>query len=276
MPMQLTGLEGRIALVTGAGRRRGIGRTIALDFARAGCDVVVTGSGRDPSTFPDDEKKLGWRDAESVADEIRSLGRRSLAAVCDITALSDVEALAARVERELGGVDFVVNNAAFVPPAHERVPVVEADPARWAKVIDVNVKGTFHMCHVFGRMLIAQQRGGVIVNITSIAAKRMAPRNAAYATSKAALHTLTAAMSGEMGEYGVRVNAVCPGITDTAAMDGVPRGEVWDAMIKTNIPLGRAGQPEDTAALVVFLCSDQGAFITGQIYGVDGGQVAGR
>jgi NAD(P)-dependent dehydrogenase (short-subunit alcohol dehydrogenase family) len=275
MTFQLTGLEGKTALVTGAGRRRGIGRTIALELARAGCDVAVTGSGRDPTTFPEDEQKIGWRDAESVAEEIRSLGRRSLAAVCDIASLADVEALAARVEGELGGIDILINNAALVPPGRERVAVFEADPRIAARVFDVNVKGTYFMSHVFGRMLVERGRGGVIVNITSIAGKRMAPRNAAYGTSKAALHALTAAMSGELAGYGIRVNGVCPGITATAAMDEVP-ASAWEAMVKANIPLGRAGTPEDTSALVLFLCSDQGDWITGQIYSVDGGQVAGR
>lgn len=275
MSFALTGLEGKTALVTGAGRMRGIGRTTALLLARAGCDVVVTGSGRDPATFPADERACGWRDAESVADEIRALGRRSLAAVCDIAKIEDVRALAARVKQALGGLDFVINNAAYVPPAAQRVPVIDADPAIWGKVIDVNVKGTFHMCHVFGRMLVEGGRGGAIVNVTSIAGKRMAPRNAGYGTSKSALHTLTAALSGELAEHAIRVNAVCPGITVTSAMDGISEA-AWDAMVKANIPLGRAGQPEDTANLVLFLCSDQGAWITGQIYSVDGGQVAGR
>lgn len=275
MGFELTGLAGRTAIVTGAGRRRGIGRAIALAFARAGCDVAVTGSGRDPAAYPADERAIGWCDVESVAAEIRALGRRSLATVCDITSLEAVEATAARVRDAFGGIDFVVNNAARVPGARERVPVHEVDPARFAQTLDVNVKGTFHMCHVFGRMLVEQGRGGAIVNVSSIAGKRMAPRNAAYGTSKAALHALTAAMSGEVAEHAIRVNAVCPGITATAAMDEVPTG-AWDAMVKANIPLGRAGQPEDTAALVVFLCSDQGAWITGQIYSVDGGQVAGR
>lgn len=262
--------------MTGAGRRRGIGREIALAFARAGCDVVVTGSGRDPATFPEDERGIGWRDVESVADEIRSLGRRAVAAVCDIAELADVERLAERVGRELGGVDFVVNNAAYVPPGRQRLAVHQADPTISARVFDINVKGTYFMCHAFGRMLVERGRGGAIVNITSIAGKRMAPKNAAYGSSKAALHALTAAMSGELGPHQIRVNAVCPGITETAAMDEVPRGQVWDAMVSQNIPLGRAGRPEDTASLVLFLCSEQGAWITGQAISVDGGQVAGR
>lgn len=275
MAFQLSGLEGKTALVTGAGRRRGIGRTVALELAKAGCDVVVTGSGRDPSSFPADERAIGWRDVESVAEEIRALGRRALPAVCDIASLADVRALAERVRREQGGVDFLVNNAALVPPGRERVAVHQADPEIAARVFDVNLKGTYFMCHVFGALLVEQARGGAIVNVTSIAGKRMAPRNAAYGTSKAALHALTAAMSGELGEHAIRVNAVCPGITVTSAMDGVPES-AWEPMVKANIPLGRAGRPEDTAGLVLFLCSDQGAWITGQSYSVDGGQVAGR
>jgi NAD(P)-dependent dehydrogenase (short-subunit alcohol dehydrogenase family) len=104
----------------------------------------------------------------------------------------------------------------------------------------------------------------------------MAPNNTAYGSSKAGLHALTAAMSGEMGAHGIRVNAICPGIVDTARMDEVPRGPAWDAMIDAEIPLKRAGRPEEIGYMTVFLCSDQGAWITGQLYSVDGGQVAGR
>ena len=276
MAFSLNGLEGKVAVVTGAGRRRGLGRAIALALAQSGCDVAVTGSGRDPASFPDDEKAVGWRDAESVADELRALGRRALAAVCDVASLASVEALAARVRAELGGVDFVVNNAAAIPRARERLPVVEADPERWARIVDVNLKGTFHVCHVFGRVLVEQGRGGAIVNVSSIAGKRMAPNNSAYGSSKAAVHALTAAMSGEVAAHGVRVNALCTGIFDTASNDEIPKGETWDAMVRAQIPLGRAGRPEELAAMAVYLCSDQGAWITGQLYSVDGGNLPGR
>lgn len=276
MSLQLSGLEGKTAVVTGAGRRRGIGRSIALELAKAGCDVAITGTGRNPEHFPDDEKAVGWRDIESVADEIRSLGQRALPVVCDVSDLASVEHLAERVDNELGHVDFVVNNAALVPGPEDRVPVTEVDPQRWVQIVDVNLKGTFYMCHVFGRKLIDQRQGGAIVNITSIGGKRMAPNNTAYGSSKAGLHALTAAMSGEVGAHGIRVNAICPGIVDTARMDEVPRGPVWDAMIEAEIPLKRAGLPEEIGYMTVFLCSDQGAWITGQLYSVDGGQVAGR
>jgi len=104
----------------------------------------------------------------------------------------------------------------------------------------------------------------------------MAANTAAYAASKAGIHALTSAMSGEMGRHRVRVNAVCPGIIDTYRMDDVPRGEVWDALVAKQIPLGRSGTGEDIAYMVVYLCSDQGSWITGQLYTVDGGTVPGR
>ena len=275
MGLELTGLEGRVCIVTGAGRLRSIGRSIALEMAKAGCDVVVTGTGRDPASYPEDEQAVGWRDIESVAEEIRAVGRRALPVVTDVSDLPSVEALASRVHEELGRVDFVVNNAGAAR-AGDRVPIVEIDPQAWRHVIDVNLNGSFYMSHVFGRRLIEQGDGGAIVNISSIGGKMMPPNNAAYAASKAGLHALTAAMSGEVGGHGIRVNAICPGIVETSRMDDVPRGEIWDQMIETHVPLGRCGTPEEIGYMTVYLCSEQGAWITGQLYSVDGGQVAGR
>jgi 3-oxoacyl-[acyl-carrier protein] reductase len=140
----------------------------------------------------------------------------------------------------------------------------------------VNLNGTFYMSRAFGRALVEEGNGGSIVNISSIGGKMMAANTAAYAASKAGIHALTSAMSGEMGRHQVRVNAVCPGIIDTYRMDDVPRGEVWDALIAKQVPLGRHGTGEDIAYMVVYLCSDQGAWITGQLYTVDGGTVPGR
>ncbi|MBW2497755.1 MAG: SDR family oxidoreductase [Deltaproteobacteria bacterium] len=275
MGMELTGLDKKVAVVTGAGRLRSIGRSIALELARAGCDVAITGTGRDPATFPDDEKAVEWRDIESVAEEIRGLGRRALPVVSDVSELGSVEALAERVEGELGRVDFVVNNAGAARGG-DRVAIVEIDPASWRRVIDVNLNGSFYMSQVFGRRLIDRGEGGAIVNISSIGGKMMPPNNAAYAASKAGLHALTAAMSGEVGVHGIRVNAICPGIIETSRMDDIPRGPVWDEMIAAHVPLGRCGTPEEIGYMTVYLCSDQGAWITGQLYSVDGGQVAGR
>ncbi len=273
--LTVTGLEDKVAVVTGAGRMRSIGRPIAVELARAGCDIVLTGTGRSPDRYPDDEKASGWRDIDSVADEVRALGRRALAVVSDVSNPEDVESLAAGVMAEFGRVDIVVNNAGAARGA-DRVPVVELAPEVWRNVIDINLNGTFYMSHTFGQLLVEQGKGGSIVNISSIAGKWMAARAAAYSASKAGIHALTAAMSGEVGPHGVRVNAICPGIIDTFRMDDVPRGQPWRDLIANNVPLGRAGSGEDIAWMVVYLCSDQGSWITGQLYTIDGGTLPGR
>ena len=275
MGLELTGLDGKVAVVTGAGRLRSIGRSIALELAAAGCDVAITGTGRDPSTFPDDEKEVGWRDIESVADEIRALGRQALPVVSDVSDIDAVRSLADQVSDGLGRVDFVINNAGAARGG-DRLPVVELDPATWLRVIDVNLNGSFYTSHVFGQRLIEQGSGGAIVNISSIAGKMLSPTTAAYAASKAGLHALTAAMSGEVASHGIRVNAICPGIIDTSRMDDVGRGERWSSMVSSHIPLGRPGRPEEIAYMTAFLCSEQGQWISGQLYTVDGGQVPAR
>jgi NAD(P)-dependent dehydrogenase (short-subunit alcohol dehydrogenase family) len=129
------------------------------------------------------------------------------------------------------------------------------------------------MSKVFGRLLAESGNGGSIVNISSIAGKMLSPTTAAYAASKAGLQALTACMSGEIARSGVRVNAICPGIIDTSRMDDLGRGELWQSFVDTRIPMGRAGVGEDIAYVVVYLCSDQGAWITGQSWNVDGGTV---
>ena len=273
--LTLTGLDGRVVVVTGAGRRRSIGRAIAVELARAGCDVVLTGTGRPPERYPDDEKAVGWRDVDSVADEVRELGRRAFPIVSNVADEVAVARLADTVMHELGRIDFVVNNAGAAR-GPDRVPVVDLEPDVWRHVIDVNLNGTFYMSRAFGRLLVEQDRGGAIVNISSIGGKMMAARTAAYAASKAGIHALTSAMSQELGAAQVRVNAICPGIIDTFRMDDVPRGEAWDRLVERQIPLGRAGTGQDVAWMVAYLCSDQGSWITGQFYTVDGGTVPGR
>ncbi len=156
------------------------------------------------------------------------------------------------------------------------MPVIDLDVDVWRNVIDVNLHGTFLMSRAFGRVLKDAGRGGSIVQISSIGGKMMAACTAAYAASKAGIHALTCAMASEMGQYGVRVNAVCPGIIDTYRMDDVGRGERWQEMLTSRVPLGRAGSGEDIANMVVYLCSDQGSWISGQLYTVDGGMITGR
>jgi 3-oxoacyl-[acyl-carrier protein] reductase len=272
--LTLTGLDGKVAVVTGAGRMRSIGRPIAVELARAGCDVVLTGSGRPPERYPDDEKEAGWRDIDSVAEEVQALGRRALPVVSDVSNPETVDRLVAEVLGTFGRVDIVVNNAAAARGA-DRVPVIDLDVDLWRTIIDVNLNGTFYMSRAFGRALAEQGDGGSIVNISSDAGKVMAARMAAYSASKAGIHALTSAMAAELGGAGVRVNAICPGIIDTNRFDDVPRGQQWDNLV-ARIPLGRAGSGEDIAWLTVYLCSDQGSWVTGQLYSINGGTLTGR
>ena len=272
--LTLTGLEGKVAVVTGAGRMRSIGRPIAVELARAGCDVVLTGTGRAPERYPDDEKQAGWRDIDSVAEEVRALGRRALPVISDVSDPEAVDRLLADVLGTFGRVDIVVNNAAAARGA-DRVPVIDLDVELWRTVINVNLNGTFYMSRAFGRALAEQGDGGSIVNISSDAGKMMSGNTAAYSASKAGIHALTCAMASELGKADVRVNAICPGIVDTYRLDDIPRGQQWDDFV-ARVPLGRASSGDDIAWMTVFLCSDQGSWITGQLYSVNGGGLTGR
>lgn len=270
MSYALTGFDGKVAVVTGAGRMRSIGRPIATALASAGCDLVLTGSGRAPGSYPPDEQAAGWRDIESVADEVRAFGRRALTVVSDVRDPQAVEALATKVVAEFGRVDFVVNNAGSTRGT-DRVPAIELPLDEWQRVMSTNLDGSFYMSRCFAQHMVQGGHGGVILNISSIAGQKLMPRTAAYGTSKAAIDALTKVLSGELGAHGIRVNSVAPGMIDTSRMDDLPRGDVWDGIVRSRIPLGRAGTGEDIAHIVVFLCSEQAAWITGQTFTVDGG-----
>jgi NAD(P)-dependent dehydrogenase (short-subunit alcohol dehydrogenase family) len=151
--LTLTGLEGKVAVVTGAGRMRSIGRPIAVELARAGCDIVLTGTGRPVERYPEDEKAAGWRDIASVAEEIEAVGRRALPVISDVSDFDAVQALAEQVTSELGRVDIVVNNAGAAR-GEDRKPVIDLEVADFRNVINVNLTGTFLLCKVFGRKLV--------------------------------------------------------------------------------------------------------------------------
>jgi NAD(P)-dependent dehydrogenase (short-subunit alcohol dehydrogenase family) len=274
MVVALTGLENKVAIVTGAGRMRSIGRPIAVEFARAGCDVVLTGTGRPPHLRPADEIEAGWQDIESVAEEVRALGRRAFAVVSDVADSAAVDQLVQDVVDEFGRIDFLINNAGAAR-GEDRVPVVQLSDDLWDTVMRVNVYGTFYMSRAVARHLLDAGRGGSIVNISSIAGKLGSANTAAYSSSKAAVGALTSSMSFELAPSGIRVNAICPGVIDTSRMDDIPRGEPWERVVKM-IPLQRAGTGEDIAWTTAFLCSDQGSWVSGQQWNVDGGQVTVR
>ncbi len=268
-------LQGKVAIVTGAGRMRSIGRPIAVALARAGANVVITGTGRPPERYPDDEKAAGWRDIDSVADEIRAEGAKALPLVSDIRSETAVEELVERTVAEFGRLDIVVNNAGAAR-GEDRRPVVDLDYDVWKNVLVTNLDGTFLLSRAAARHLIKQGEGGSIINISSIASKLAPANTAAYAASKAGINALTRSLAMELAPHQIRVNAICPGIIDTFRMDDLGRGEQWEQFIKRMVPLGYPGDGTECAEMVVFLASERGKWITGQAINVDGGTVWGN
>ncbi|MCZ4078727.1 SDR family oxidoreductase [Rhodococcus sp. H36-A4] len=272
--VQASGLAGKVAVISGAGRERSIGRSIAMELAREGCDLVLTGTGRTPDRYTEEERASGWRDIESVAGEARSLGVRALTAVLDVSDEAAVDGLRDRVVAEFGRADILVNNAAAAR-AGDRVPVTDLAADIWDFVMRVNVRGTFLMSRAFARQFVAQGRGGSIVNISSLAGKISGANAAAYSASKAAVQSLTSSMAKELGNDQIRVNALCPGIVSTSRLDDLTADQ-WDVLIAERVPLGRAGTPQEIAFAVAFLASDKGRWITGQSWNIDGGQMTIR
>ncbi len=264
-------LEGKVAIVTGAGRYNGIGRHIALALARQGADVAVTGTGRPPEAYPDDEKAMGWRDIDSLAEEIRALGRKALPTVVDITDADQAQRLVDETRSEVGRIDILVNNAAAAR-GRDRVPVVQLEEAEWRKVIEVNLTGTFLVTKAVAQALIEQGEGGRIVNISSIAGREGIATFAAYGASKAGIILFTRVLARELAPHGINVNCVCPGLVGTYRMQDVTQGPIREAVMRT-IPLGREGQPEEIGELVAFLCGPDASYVHGQAINIDGGRV---
>ncbi len=267
-------LSGKVAIVTGAGRLRGIGRATANVLARMGADVVVTGTGRDPATFPSDEKEAGWRDIDSTADEVRAFAVKALPVVMDVTSADDVQALIDQTVDELGRVDILINNAA-APYGEDRVPVVEVEEHVFKTVLDVKVVGTY-LCSKAGAIqMIKQGDGGRIVNISSTAGKRGNARMAAYNAANFAVDGFTQALAKELAEHEITANCVCPGMTETARLDPIGRGDEWWTRA-AQVPLGRPAEDIEVGELIGFLCSPRAAYITGQAININGGSVTER
>jgi 3-oxoacyl-[acyl-carrier protein] reductase len=264
-------LNGKVAIVTGAGRRRSIGYSVALALAELGADVVVTGSGRDSSTYPPDEKEIGWRDVESTADDIRATGSKAMTAVLDVTDENQVEATVKRTIDELGRVDILINNAAVAIGA-DRAPIVDVTPDVFQRVVDVKVRGMYLCSRAVVRALIEQGEGGKIVSVASAAGKRGAANALAYNAANFAVVGMTQSLAHELGTHHVNVNCVCPAAVDTARMDKFGRDEQWDQMA-ANHPIGRAGTPEEVGAFMAYLCTEAASWIHGQSINIDGGVV---
>jgi NAD(P)-dependent dehydrogenase (short-subunit alcohol dehydrogenase family) len=253
-------LTGQVALVTGAGQ--GIGRACALALAEAGAAVAVNDVR--PSAA-----------AETVA-AVEKLGARALAVPADVAAVSEIETMVGHAAAALGRLDVLVNNAGLIRPS----PFGQVSEADWDATFAVNTRGLF-FCMQAAAPIMTRQGSGVIVNIASIAGRGSPTLSPPYAASKAAVISLTQQTARVLAGQGVRVNAICPGIVNTefnwrldevigVERQGLPKGEFLRQRARS-VPLGRLAEPEEVAAVVVFLTSPAGRYITGQTITVDGG-----
>ena len=256
-------LEGKTALVTGAGS--GIGAATAIALAKAGADVAAA--------------DLDANAADETRAKIGSLGRRGLAIRADIGELSDIDAMVGTVTGEWGGIDIVVNNAGVT----RHGALLDITEQTWDLMQKINAKGTFFCIQRVARQMVEQERGGRIINISSTGGKGFRGTSSpAYAASKGAIISMTYIAAVQLAPHDINVNAICPGLVDTPMLRGMLAQRAADTAtpvdqlvegLKQMVPLGRLDDPEDIAAMAVFLAGPGGRNITGQTINIDGGLV---
>ncbi len=243
-------LEGKVALVTGGSR--GIGKAAALGLARAGADVVVA------------SRKLP--DLEKVAEEIRGLGRKSLAVEVHVGRVEQIDNLVSKVKEEFGRIDILVNNAGTNPTMSQ---ALEIEERAWDSIMNLNLKGLFFLSQAVARVM-KEQGGGKIINIASTAGitPDILP---VYSISKAGVIMASKVMAQQWAQYNIRVNTVAPGLTKTQFSQALWSNPdiLQGAMGRT--PMQRIGEPEEIVGAIIYLASDASSYVTGQVLAVDGG-----
>jgi NAD(P)-dependent dehydrogenase (short-subunit alcohol dehydrogenase family) len=244
-------LANKVALITGASQ--GIGKGIALTFAKEGADVIAV--------------SRSIKDDNSLIASVRELGRRVMTIGADVSSREQIEAMFERAWSEMGPIDILVNNAGI----ETIVPFLELTDQQWSDVTNINLRGPWMCSQAFCRRVIAAKRPGVIVNIGSIQAAKVLPGRTHYAPTKLGLEALTRNMSAEVAPLGIRVNCVHPGLIDTPMVDWVLKNPEILPQVLAQISLGRPGQPLEIGTVVAFVASDEASYMTGQSFHVDGG-----
>ena len=277
-------LEGQVALITGAGRVNGMGRAVAKALAAEGAaiaatDLTLTGT-RNVGEIGQYDERAGWQGLPSLIAELEDLGVKAMAVTGDVSRKADADRMVAEVLGRFGRIDILHNNAG-APQGADRNLIWEVPEEWFDLVMAVNVKGVFLMSQAVTRHMLARGGGGRIINTASVAGKVGLKRTGPYNASKFAVVGLTQAMAVELAPYGITVNAVCPGMINTSRLDGGYRQQMpledleakKQARARKLVPVGRLGEADDIANLVLFLCSPASSYITGQSINVDGGWV---
>ena len=275
-------LNGKVAIVTGAGGKNGIGRAIATRLAAEGADVVVTDISQSVEAIREVDMRDGWEGLPSVVKEIEAMGRQSLGLFSDVSDSAQVDGMLQSVLDHFGKVDILVNNAGS-RPGKDRVPVIELEEEAFDEVMRVNVRGTYLCSRALARHMVERGSGGKIISISSGAGKKGIARYAAYCASKFAIVGFTQALAQELASDMINVNAICPGLVDTERVDFIasalaPEGESSEdhraMMIRERnlrVPMGRVAVGEDIANMAAFLASNQSDYVTGLSISVSGG-----
>ncbi|MBN1191203.1 MAG: SDR family oxidoreductase [Dehalococcoidales bacterium] len=245
-------LEGKVALITGAGS--GIGEGCALVFAKEGADIAVN--------------DIDLAAAEKTAAAVRNLGRRAVALKADVANAAEVEAMVDRAIKELGGIHILINNAGSTLGG----PILEEKLEDWDRMINIVLRGTYLCTRFAGRWMVANKTGK-IVNISSIQGLLGSARMSSYVSAKAGVMALTRSTAAEWAQYGINVNCIAPGIVDTPMTQRTIAKFMTPERLAAHVPLNRMGKPEDMAKTALFLCSDDASFITGVTIPVDGGTI---